>query len=323
MKRADLVLMMVRERHLGRPPTPEDEHKRLDRNIFKSMGAWQWHYLKFCYELVQALLLVQTFDAVREAWRHAMRMLMRCGLDRTSTSTVIWLLHSLVPALDIRLSHPSDCYRFCRFTAFGFPRLEPSVIIHFQVPDILEPLPEKLIDGSGVLSHIAAVTIVKAKLFHDMTALNNSSVLLQKGLPPEIINIIREKLMEGSAVCTNRTIMYAIDQTSIIQALAAQIKRLYQAVSRRNQRYWPALFDPEIHMKARPAMAIPANGSVEEMQIALQHTFDAWLESPVALDTIRWLHRSHLYLASFQPGLLERSKSSSDSMLNEGTSSGQ
>ncbi|KAL8733097.1 MAG: hypothetical protein Q9166_002289 [cf. Caloplaca sp. 2 TL-2023] len=246
------------------------------------------------YTLVQTLLLVQSYAAVEEAHKHVYAMLfLRARDDRC--------LRFLLPALSLRLGRDQDCYDRCKWWAVtaskeGHDLGNPTLpFLDIQNANVLEPLPRNLLEesGSGNLGHTVAMTILKAKLLYDVTALHNSTILRQK-LPQEILNLVRKELMEHSILSRNRAVMNAVHQTPIIRALEKQVQNLYLAVWKQNKHYWPGLFDPEIHMKARPATIDLIPGSVEQMQLVLQHTFDTWLEAPVALDMIRWLHRRTL-----------------------------
>lgn len=68
-----------------------------------------------------------------------------------------------------------------------------------------------------------------------------------------------------------------------------QFKDLYAAVKSSNKHFWPALLNPGKHLTARPEAY--SHGSLAQMQLVLQYSYDAWTETPGAVDVIRELFR--------------------------------
>lgn len=66
--------------------------------------------------------------------------------------------------------------------------------------------------------------------------------------------------------------------------LALQIGDMYEAVEKRNEYFWQALANPGRHLGARPGAY--SHGTVEEMQLVLNHSYAAWAETPGA---IQWM----------------------------------
>lgn len=120
----------------------------------------------------------------------------------------------------------------------------------------------------------------------DVRALQNSSVIGNK-VPQEILDSVRGQLVSGSVVAENKSIMNAKDQAPLIETLERQVQDLYTAVKKLNQHFWPALLNPGKHLTARPEAY--SHGSVAQMQLILQYSFDAWTETPGALDMVREL----------------------------------
>lgn len=75
------------------------------------------------------------------------------------------------------------------------------------------------------------------------------------------------------------------DQLPRIKQLESQIDLLYAAVNKANEHFWPALLNPADELTARPDI----HGKPEQakMQIVLQYSYDAWIETPGAIDLIR------------------------------------
>ena len=116
------------------------------------------------------------------------------------------------------------------------------------------------------------------------------------------------------------------NDTRVMQTLQEQIKQLFRIVHTMNEYFWPALLeldglmaevilagpqllDPEfpperedyesrdedqglIPLPGRHSFLHPqqsSRGTVEEMQLALGYSYEAWLETPGAIDVIRVL----------------------------------
>lgn len=94
----------------------------------------------------------------------------------------------------------------------------------------------------------------------------------------------------GDIVLGRKDIMDATDLTPLNKKLDKQIQALIEAVKTQNPRFWDGLFRPENHLKVRYAAYSP--GSVQEMQRALQFSYDSWIETPRAMDLMRELLRS-------------------------------
>lgn len=78
-----------------------------------------------------------------------------------------------------------------------------------------------------------------------------------------------------------------MDHTKRLQladTLSSQVDQLYQAVKKANRHFWPAMLNPNRHLQARPEAY--SQGSVEEMQIMLQYSYDSWRETPGAIEVI-------------------------------------
>jgi hypothetical protein len=70
----------------------------------------------------------------------------------------------------------------------------------------------------------------------------------------------------------------------MIDKLKAQIDAIFDAVEEANEHFWPALIDPDIDLTEIPEAYSP--GSVEEMILVLRYNYDAWAETPGAIDFI-------------------------------------
>ena len=239
------------------------------------------------YALVEAILKIQTYAAVETAHGHIMDLLRLCRSDNMG-------VRDQVPALDLRLGKDQECYDFCKWWATTGQEGDydwgdmTKPFLHVKNADVFEPPLEDFVSKYSNLSHSTAITLLKIRLLMDLRALQNSSMIKHK-VPQEILDSVRGQLVSGSAVAENKSIMNAKDQTLLIENLQVQVQDLYAAVKSSNKHFWPALLNPGKHLTARPEAY--SHGSLAQMQLVLQHSYDAWTETPGAIDVIRELAR--------------------------------
>ena len=229
--------------------------------------------------LVYALLNVKTYAAVEAAHGHCMDIARLCRNEDTGAR------HKL-PALKLRLGKDQECYDFCKWWAIGddddpyTPYLDVKDADAFEGPQII------FIKDSGDLNLCVAVTLLKIRLLMHVRDLQNASVIGEK-VPREILDGVRSQLVSGSILAENRDIMNYQDQTALIVNLEVQVEELHKAVDHMNKYFWSALLDPNEHLNTHPRS--DRKGSLEEMQLGLQHCYIAWTETPGAIDMIRLL----------------------------------
>lgn len=153
--------------------------------------------------------------------------------------------------------------------------------------DAFEPVKEFPLEF-GDLSHMVMLLLLKWRLSCELKALDNARTAAGGKLPAELVDQIRSSMV-SPATRNNKPLMQDIengrDLSGHIESLNNQITRLFGAVLVRNPHYLPALIDPGEHMKARPVNYGP--GDVEEMQASLKETYDAWVETPGALEWVK------------------------------------
>ncbi|KAJ5727366.1 hypothetical protein N7493_005186 [Penicillium malachiteum] len=72
-----------------------------------------------------------------------------------------------------------------------------------------------------------------------------------------------------------------------IYALKDQIDKLYDMIDKQNKHMWPAMDNPGEVFKLGPT-GMFSMGSEQEMRIALNETYLAWLEIPGATEFIQF-----------------------------------
>ena len=258
-------------------------------NLFEEHAGHFWGilgtrvYMRARYALVQALLEVKTYAAVEAAHGHLMDMLRLCRSDNMG-------VRDLIPAVKMRLGRDQECYDFCKWWAIvnedshynwgdlSIPFLDIKNANCFESPR------RYFIKEFGSLSHTAAILLLKIRLLKDVRDLQNSSIIGENVLQ-ELLDDLRRDLVSGSIVAENKDIMNARDCTRFIWDLEEQVELLYLAVEDLNENFLPALLDPAQHMTARPEAY--SHGSLEEAQIVLQSSLDAWQETPGAIEHMR------------------------------------
>ena len=110
-------------------------------------------------------------------------------------------------------------------------------------------------------------------------------------MPQEILDSVRGQLVSGLIISNNKSIMNAKDQAPLIENLEVQVQDLYTTVKNSDEHFWPALLNPRKYLAARPEAY--KRGSSAQMQIVLRYNFDAWMETPRAVDVIKELIRKN------------------------------
>ena len=151
--------------------------------------------------------------------------------------------------------------------------------------DVFESPRKHFVRESGSLSHTAAIALLKIRLLIDVRTLQNSSMISYK-IPREIFDSVRRQLVSSSVVAEIKDIMSSHDQ----------VQDLYAAVKNLNQYFWPILLNPGEHL--HPRSEIWNCGSLEEVRVVLQRSYDVWMETPGAVDVIRELVKRSVKLAS-------------------------
>lgn len=240
-------------------------------------------YMRALYGVIEALGKIPTFDAIQASLDHALEVL---RLNRSDNMGV----RSLIPTLFLRLGRDQDCYDFVKWYQTTGQESDYNwgdtslPFLHIRNTNALESV-EYMCGSWPDLSHVVAIALLKIKLLLDVKSLKNSSFLGDR-VPPEIVGNIQRYVPQSTIISSNITTMYHTDHDSLIEELSSQVELLYTAVDRANDTFWLALVNPENedHLNARPDSY--SHGSEEEMQLNLQYSINAWLETPGAMDFI-------------------------------------
>lgn len=75
------------------------------------------------------------------------------------------------------------------------------------------------------------------------------------------------------------------DLGHFINTIESHVNTMCHAVKSGNQHFWSALVNPGRNLTARPDAY--SHGSTAQMQLALHFNYDAWEETPGAIDFIK------------------------------------
>ena len=241
-------------------------------------------YMRARYGYVQALLKVNTLDAVEIAYENFMDIFRLCRSDNMG-------VRDQVPALLLRLGKDQECYDFIKWWQIrhsdgDYDWGDTSLpYLDLRDSDILEPVDRFCIRFVN-FNHVIAATLLKIRLLLGVKQALKSSTTLRECrlLPAELFNKIQDSLMD-SILGRRWDGMDATQRSHLVDTLSSQIDKLYLAAEKANTYFWSALLSPGSHLEARPDSF--SNGSIEEMQLTLQHSIHAWRETPGALEIIR------------------------------------
>ncbi|KAL1968778.1 hypothetical protein VTN77DRAFT_1139 [Rasamsonia byssochlamydoides] len=268
--------------HPGDFLTPADV---FNTSVGHFWGIWETRdYMRARYALVEALGEIKTHDAVQTQLDHLMDMLRLCRGDNMG-------LRNLVPVVMLRLNKDQECYDFVKWwnamgseSDYDWGNMELPYL-DIKNADAFEPV-DYLWSDFPDLSRMVAITLLKIKLLLDVIALENSAATVGKKVPPEILDAIQPHVARSPIIAGNKAILERKDhRAAIIDKLGAQVDRLYKAVDKTNRYFWPSLLKPGRHLTARPEAY--SRGSMEEMQLMLQYSYDAWIETPGAIEVIK------------------------------------
>ena len=235
------------------------------------------------FALVEAILKMNTYDAVNAAAEHLLDM---CRLSRGDNMSV----RDIIPALLIRLGKDQECYDFIKWwktagasSNYDWDNMDLPYL-DIKNADILEPV-EYICDEYFGVSHNVAATLLKIRLLLGVKkALQSTATLSEReSLPPEVLNKIQDDLLSGTLGKRWDDMTFA-QRSKLVDTLSSQIDKLYKSVNKGNKHFWSGLLKPEPHLKSRPDMY--EHGGADQMVLILQYNIEAWRESPGAIEYI-------------------------------------
>lgn len=255
---------------------PDDGQMFAPPHVFEKHVGHFWGlpntrpYMRARYALVEAILQVRTRDAVAAALTHLMDCMRLCRLDNMG-------VRDLIPALMLRLGKEQECYDFVKWHAttgseddYDWADMQQP-FLDVKDADMLES-PIYLLKDRSDLSHLVSITLLNIRLLLTVRAGSEGKEMLRSS--PTF-----QKIQDGIE-------RDAREQWpgKIITILEKHVKILYRAVDFANAHFWPAFLNPQSHLDARPPTVV--DGGIQHMQMVLKQNYDAWKESPGAIEVV-------------------------------------
>ena len=244
-------------------------------------------YLEKRLAYVDALLMIKTELAVEIAVNHLEDVIWVCQHDEMG-------LRDILPALYIRLGRKQECYDFMKWwvTTGKDPSYKWGSMKSF-----LNCRHESVFRRQGVflrdcdrISHLATLTLLNVRVLKDLHLLQRwNEHEARCRVPFEVSEKIRRYIV-SDAVGFWMDITEEEDHSKNIRMFERQIKKLYEAGDATNEYIWPAI----VHRgEGKEMVPTPYTwASVEKMQNYLKYSYDAWVETPGAIEIIKMLEEN-------------------------------
>jgi hypothetical protein len=119
--------------------------------------------------------------------------------------------------------------------------------------------------------------LIKLRATQNSIEKMSANLCAEAGPPPvEIFEELKRGSCRSSAILARPELLVDRNLTPKINALRKQMDSLSETIDRHNKHYFPALFGPDMELGGDTMFAM---GSPEEMRMALQNTWQAWVES--------------------------------------------
>ncbi|KAK0610905.1 hypothetical protein B0T14DRAFT_540169 [Immersiella caudata] len=280
--------------HFKKAEAIKEKMLAADANAFTSEHVGNfWNYevprswLQAMYAYGEMLIRSWSVQGVEEAlgvYREVMKY------DRGDRQGV----RRCVPGLLVRLGRDQEAYDFCAWyqrvgNQKGFEWNDARVpMLDLKGADVTEGAEDWTKEGGVYLNldQTATVTLIKMRL---MGSLQDALMLREKRPDLSVEAVIAAVKESNAGDVLERHPEWLADLGSIkarMEALAAGLEGLYNTIGRYNKHYWRMVLLPG--QKELNGMPGPyAAGSWDEAQLALIHTYSAWVESPLAIPALR------------------------------------
>lgn len=244
-------------------------------------------YSTACVALAKTLLRSNNATSISLAMNHLLKLLRLQRSDPMGVSDVI-------PALYLRLGQDQNAFDLCYWWATtgqeDFDWLNHrGLFLDLQNADAFGEV--GIFTSHGIsLSQVIAITLVKIRLVIDLQSVQKARELAGPYFPQEVFDVILEYVTYSSVLNSSEHVKQE-DLTERITSLREQIGVLHRTVQQANPYFWPALLEPGDNLTAQPSLYSP--GDKGHMQLALQNNYNAWTESPGAIDVIKSYQNAH------------------------------
>jgi hypothetical protein len=162
-----------------------------------------------------------------------------------------------------------------------------SPYLDIKNADIFEPV--EYLRRTNSTSHMVAAALLKLKLFLDLRSLDLSIPAIGVRVPPEILDNIRRQTLLSPVLAGKKDVMYKDRNSELIEKVVVQLEVLFHAAHLVNSHMWPVLFNPGDHLTAR--LRNYGIGTIEEVQVWLKWSYDAWIETPWGIEVAKRMPR--------------------------------
>ncbi|KAF2826190.1 hypothetical protein CC86DRAFT_394240 [Ophiobolus disseminans] len=277
----------------------EKEERALKRergdNVFENYQGVFWSiyptrdYMRARFMLVEALLKINTSQAVTLALDHLLGMLHLCRIDTLGVREV-------VPSLYLRLGRDQEAYDFCSWYHKANEKAEENEEHEYDWEDRSLPFLNTtnadifghILEMFTSLSHVVATTLLKIRLIIDIQCVQRAKQEAGPHVPREILDNIQEYSTITDTTGLSR-MLEREDQRRLIAKVKKQVNDLYAAVEKINRHFWPALIEPGDNLRVQPTRY--TYGDEAQMQLVLQYNYNSWAETPGAIGVIEELSR--------------------------------
>ncbi|KAJ5108821.1 hypothetical protein N7456_005496 [Penicillium angulare] len=242
-----------------------------------------YDYMSACFTLIKATKRVRNHESTEAQLSYLMYMLGLCRSDVRG-------IRILVPPLMLSLNKDQDCYDFIKWWNSDYYKQDQEGTILPYV-DITGDDPFEPVDF--LEQHAVCLTLLKVKMFLDLQCVEESFFVLRPRLPREIVDQIHRSVPQSLIIRECRQIVRADREgcLELLLKLEEQIQQMHRMVSKRNQWFWNMLAHPVNWLDEAPDEY--AIGSVEEAALTLCASYDAWRDTPNALDFINAITDTH------------------------------
>lgn len=240
-------------------------------------------YLHARFDLIMAILNIRTGEACEAALGHCFEMLRLCRGDNTG-------VRSKVPALYLRLGRDQEAFDFIKWYAVNQKTYEgwfntDYPFLNLKGEDALEPL-DAAAEKSLTLSMLSAITLLKIRLMVDIKALRDEVKKAgARGMTAENKSEFLREEARSDVLLSRPDIINQTNYDDLVADLEQQCSKLYTAVKKYNQFFWPALVNPDKYATAIPG--IYSLGSEAETVLAFRESWYSWSETDAAISYIR------------------------------------
>lgn len=247
---------------------------------------WDIHetrpYMRARFAHIEAILKIKSYAAAKAGLENLMDLLRLCRGDNMG-------VRSLVPAQLLRVGQEQKAYDFVKWYQTEGQRGDYDwgdmslPFLNIEGADVFEA-PSHLKSRWVDLAYIAAILLLKVKIVLDLSALDHSS-MVGNMVPQEVLDIIRAQTPSTAIVRENKSLADGVDHKELIAKLESQIKDLIASTNIANKHLLPAIVNPGSNLTARPQMY--SHGTPAQMQLSLQYSYDAWKETPGAIQYLK------------------------------------